>query len=285
MMGDTLQVIANGLGQGAGLPGLVQKQIVQRGMQPGLLGRAVELLQLVARRIDLAQKDAIGELVGDAAHLGEPAEGLGLSFTEDVFQLLGRGSARAGLGVRGLVAQARVLGQDGRGVDAKSVHPAPEPKAHGVVDGRANIGLAQVQVGLAAQKGVVEKLLAPRLPLPRAPAEPAYPIVGRAAIGPRVRPDVPIVPRVRARRSALDEPRVRIGRVVRYEVEDEPNPAAVELFEHPVEVAERAEDGVDIRVICNIVPEVDHRRWVDGPEPNGVDPEPRQVIEPRQQAR
>jgi len=53
----------------------------------------------------------------------------------------------------------------------------------------------------------------------------------------------------------------------------------------PVQVAEGAEQRVDVAVVADVVAEVDHGRWVHRRQPEGVHTQPGQVIEPGQDAR
>ena len=68
--------------------------------------------------------------------------------------------------------------------------------------------------------------------------------------------------------------------VVRHEVEDELHAARMRLGDQPVEVGERAEDRIDAAVIGDVVAEIGHRRRIDRREPDGVDAEPGEVVEP-----
>ena len=72
--------------------------------------------------------------------------------------------------------------------------------------------------------------------------------------------------------------------VVRHEVQQHPQAAPMRLGDQRVEVGEGAEARVDVAVVGDVVPPVGHRRGVDRRQPEGVDAEPLQVVEPRQQA-
>ncbi len=68
------------------------------------------------------------------------------------------------------------------------VEPVPHDAEHRILHG----GVVQVQVGLFDQE-VVQVVLPPdRVPFPRVAAEAAEPVVGRATVGARVGPDVPV---------------------------------------------------------------------------------------------
>ena len=120
---------------------------------------------------------------------------------------------------------------------------------------------------------------------PGVAAEVAEPVVGRPAAGSRIAPDVPVAFGVVARGARFLEPRMLVGRVVRHEVEHQLHAAAMDLGDQLVEIGERAEDRVDVGVIGNVVAEVGHRRRIDRRQPDGIDAEPLQVVEPRKNSR
>ena len=69
------------------------------------------------------------------------------------------------------------------------------------------------------------------------------------------------------------EPGVVARGVVRHQVDDDPDAAAVRLCEHRVEVRQRAEQRVDIAVIGHVVAAVALRRGLERRQPDGVDAE------------
>ena len=71
--------------------------------------------------------------------------------------------------------------------------------------------------------------------LPAAAPEIRTPVVGRTSIGRGVAPDVPVTPRTVSRRTALDEPGMLIGRMVRHEVQYDLQPACVSLGQQTIE--------------------------------------------------
>ena len=56
-------------------------------------------------------------------------------------------------------------------------------------------------------------------------------------------------------------------------------PSVVGLGEQPVEGGQVAEEGVDVAEVGHVVAEVGHRRPVERRQPDGVDPQPGQVVE------
>ena len=69
------------------------------------------------------------------------------------------------------------------------------------------------------------------------------------------------------------------------EVEQHLQAALVGRRHQPVEVGQRAEHRVDVRIVGHVVAEVGQRRWVERRDPERVDAQPRQVVEPRGDAR
>lgn len=77
------------------------------------------------------------------------------------------------------------------------------------------------------------------------------------------------------------EPHVLVGGVVRHHVDDDLEVELVGARDHRVGVGERAEDGVDVAVVGDVVAGVGLRRGVEGREPDGVDAERAQVGQAR----
>jgi len=75
-----------------------------------------------------------------------------------------------------------------------------------------------------------------------------------------------------------------VGAVVGHEIENELEAAPVRLFGQAVHVRERAEEGIDIGVVGDVIAEIGHRRGIDRRDPDRIDTEPDEMIEPRQDA-
>ena len=52
------------------------------------------------------------------------------------------------------------------------------------------------------------------------------------------------------------------------------------LRQQIVEIGERAEARIDVAIIGDVIAEIGHRRGVDGRDPDRVDAEARQIVEP-----
>jgi hypothetical protein len=71
-----------------------------------------------------------------------------------------------------------------------------------------------------------------------------------------------------------------IAGVVRHPVEEHADAASVGVGEQAVEVREGAEERIDVAVVGDVVAVVLHRRAVEGREPEGIDAEPGEMVEP-----
>ena len=71
-----------------------------------------------------------------------------------------------------------------------------------------------------------------------------------------------------------------VGRVVGHEVEQDLEPARMGLRQQIVEIGERAEARIDAAIIGDVIAEIGHRRGVDRRDPNRVDAEADQIVEP-----
>src|SRR3954465_10999425 len=91
-------------------------------------------------------------------------------------------------------------------VRAKAVDAFLQPEPEPVIDCRADIGIAPVEIRLLGEEGVIVVLAGGLVELPRATAEIGQPIIRHAATLVRVAPDVPVAFGIVARGTALDEP-------------------------------------------------------------------------------
>ena len=247
-----------------------------------VLAPAVERDQLVeVEHVGLADQDPLLlEAVAERAPAPQHVVDLGAVHGELLLEAALAHERVVVLGRGGLVAQLAVVDDAVRHVDAEAGDPALEPEAQDVVERVAHLVVPPVQVGLARQE-VVQVALARRLvERPRRPAERAQPVVGRRAVGLGIGPHVVVaVARVAAAQRVL-EPRVAVAGVVGDEVEQHAHAAPARLGDQRVEVLERAEVGVHGREVGDVVAPVVVGRRHRRVEPDAVDPEPLEVVEP-----
>ena len=68
--------------------------------------------------------------------------------------------------------------------------------------------------------------------------------------------------------------------MVGHEIEQQPEPAGVRAREQPIEIGQAAKQRIDARIIRHVIAEIDHRRREDRRDPQRVDAERYEVIEP-----
>src|SRR5262249_39344695 len=97
-------------------------------------------------------------------------------------------------------------------------------------------------------------------------------------------PDVPVGLGVGAVLAALLEPRVLVAGVVHHEVGHDPQAPGVGLLDQLHGVGQHAVSGQNGEEVGNVVAAVPEGRLVEGQEPDAVDPQPLQVVEPAGEA-
>jgi len=176
-------------------------------------------------------------------------------------------------------------------VDAEAVDPAVEPEAQDAAELLPHLRVLPVEVGLRAVEDVQVPLagLAVRLGHagPGGAAEDRGPVVrGQLAVlALAVAEHVAVaLGRAGARGQRLLEPLVLARRVVRHEVDDDPESELVRAVAQGVEVGQRAEDGVDVAVVGDVVAGVLLRRAEERRQPDGVDAQRGERAEARRDA-
>ena len=170
------------------------------------------------------------------------------------------------------VPQLAILDQGVRDVDPEAGDAAVEPEAEDPFELGADLVVPPVEIGLLDRELVEVVALAAGVVLPRRLAGEDRPPVVRD----RVRPDVVL--------GTIGEPRVAVRGVVRNQIQPGLDPPALRLGDQAVEVGERAELGVDVEVVGDVVAPVDVRRRERRAHPQAVDPEPGEVIESGREA-
>ncbi len=225
--------------------------------------------ELSRRQVDLADQQGVAGGGPDRLqHLGD----LGVvarAHLVDPGEVLGHGQRGRPRGRR-VVAQGAVLHRPLDRVEAKAVDPALAPEPDHPRERLADLGVAPVEVRLLGIERVQVPAPGVRVAAPRRPAEGGEPVVRRpVAVGPHV----PV--------GVLAKPGVLDRGVRDDQVGEQADSPAVALLDQVVEVLERAVDGVDRRVVADVVAAVRAGRGVDGREPHGVDAEPLEVVEAR----
>src|SRR5262249_43399314 len=96
----------------------------------------------------------------------------------------------------------------------------------------------------------------------------------------RIGPDVPVALRVVARGPGLHEPRVLDARVVGHEIEQHRDLTPGRRRDQRVDVLERSQNRLDSRVVGDVVAPVGVGRDRDRVEPDAVDTQPCEMVEP-----
>ncbi len=180
-----------------------------------------------------------------------------------------------------VVAQLGVLDDDVAHVDAEAVDAAVEPEPEDAVEGVAHLVVPPVQVGLLPQV-VVQVVLAGRgVERPCRSAEAADPVVRRRAVGLGVGPDVPVAP-CRRRRRSRDRRTTGARSLVWFGTKSSSTrmPRSVRAGDQLVEVGEGSEVGLHRAVVGDVVAPVGVGRDGDRAQPDRVDAQPLQVVEP-----
>ncbi|OGP14900.1 MAG: hypothetical protein A2053_06325 [Deltaproteobacteria bacterium GWA2_50_8] len=164
-------------------------------------------------------------------------------------------------------------------IQPKAIHAAVQPKANHVQAGLAYLGVAPVQVWLLWVKHVVIILATFCIPFPAWCAKNRFPVIGQAAIGFGIPPDVPIGIWIVFALARLLKPQMLIGGVVEHQVKDHPDTALMRLCNQTVKISQGAKFGIDIRVVTDIVSEVNVRRGVKRRIPDGFDAQFSQVVQ------
>ena len=137
----------------------------------------------------------------------------------------------------------------------------------------------EVQVRLRGQE-IVHVILPPGgVPFPGWPAEHRQPVVRRGAVGLGIGPDIPVRLGIGARQPAFGEPGMLVGRMRDHLVDDDLEPQRMGLLHQVVEILQRAESGVDIAIVGDVVAEVAHGRGEYRRQPDGVNAQIGNIVE------
>ena len=190
------------------------------------------------------------------------------------------------------VRVGHVLAQPERDVDPEPVDAEIEPEPQRLQPVGDDLGVGPVQVRLRRVERVQVPLpgSAVRLddPLPRRAAEPADPVV-RRQLAARSAAVAEVVPRAGGTAGCgcegLLEPRAIDRRVVRDDVDDDPQPPPVRLLDEVDRVGQRAERRIDRARVRDVIAGVVSGGGVERRQPDRVDAQLLEVVQPRDDAR
>ena len=166
-----------------------------------------------------------------------------------------------------LARQVRALGNQRNHIHAEAVNAAVKPPVHHVVYRAAHSRIFPVEVRLLLRELMQVVFATLRAILPCRTAEVGAPLVrlsaGRAGLVAEAggTPPVPVGVRVVLVLRRL-EPRVLVGGVIDNKIHHDLEPALVGLGQQLVHIVERAEQGVDVLVVGDVVAIVVLRRLV-----------------------
>jgi hypothetical protein len=176
----------------------------------------------------------------------------------------------------------QVLGQAVRYVHPEPVGPAVGPEPQRGQEVVPDLAAFPVEVGLLLAEQVQVPLPVGH-PGPGRAAEHRRPVHGRLrpVRAPSVAENIPVPSRRSFRGDERGtEPGVPAGRMIRHDVEDDPDPVRVQAGGHFVEVGQRAQSRVHRTVVVDVVAAVREGRRVERAQPDRVDAERGQVRNP-----
>ena len=183
-----------------------------------------------------------------------------------------------------LAVGALLLEEVGHRVEPEAVDAEVHPEAHDVEHRLLHGLVLEVEVGLVAEEAVPEELPPHRVEGPvrhlGVDEDDARVVVAVVGVGPHVEVAVGPV----GLGAARLEPRVLVARVVHDEVGDDADAAGVGLRDELGELRQRAELRQHRLVVGDVVAAVAQGRGVEGRQPEAVDAEPLEVVEPLDQS-
>ena len=184
-----------------------------------------------------------------------------------------------------LARQVRALGNQRNHIHAEAIDAAVKPPVHHVVH-RATYGrVLPVEVRLLLRELVQEVLATLRAVLPSGTAKVGAPLVGLgtglagSGAGTGGTPPIPVGVLIILVFGRF-KPGVFIGSVIDNKIHHDLEPALVGLGQQLVHIVERAEQGVDVLVVGDVVAVVVLRGPVDRREPEHIHAKIGKIIKP-----
>src|SRR5689334_19602904 len=131
--------------------------------------------------------------------------------------------------------------------------------------------MTEIQLGLLPDELMHIVLARFLIEGPGGTAEMAEPVVGRASVGSRIAPDVPIRLRVIAAAPAFEKPGMLVRGVIGNEVEQKLHTASMCLRQEKVEVIHGDKYRMYAAVVEDIIAKIMHGGWKNGGKPDGID--------------
>jgi len=150
-----------------------------------------------------------------------------------------------------------------KNIQAETVYAALHPKAKYIQHCIVNCRVTPIDIRLFFGEHVEVILPGHRVKLPTRSAKYRLPVVGWAASGFWISPDVPVAVWIVARAARLEKPRVLVRSMVEHQVKDDVDAALLCTRHQPVKIVHHAELGVDGTVIADIVAEINVRGRID----------------------
>lgn len=139
-------------------------------------------------------------------------------------------------------------------IDAEAGDSLVEPEPEDIVHRVPDLIVPPVEIGLGIEEVVKVVLTRNLIELPCAPSEQAHPVVRRRSVRLGIGPYEPVPVAGVLRRERLHEPRVGARSVVGDEVHQDLDPAGAGFGDQLFDVFDRAELGMDARVVGDVVP-------------------------------
>src|SRR5262249_30776387 len=145
--------------------------------------------------------------------------------------------------------------------------------------GGLNPRMAPVEIGLFLEASMIVVLLGCCIPFPGAAAKHSDPVIGWSTLQRWVVPQIPITLRGLPWGPRGHEPGMLIRRMIRDIVQKDFELTPMGLGHELIKVCQSTKEGIDIRIVRDIVAKVSHGGWKDRRQPERIDPQPLEIIE------
>jgi hypothetical protein len=179
-----------------------------------------------------------------------------------------------------LVVRSFALAEIGDGVQAEAVDPEIQPAPHRLHDGQEHARIVVIEVRLMREETVPVIGFRHRIPGPIGFFRIVEDDAGTGITLIRVAPDIPVAGGGAGLGSACTlEPGMLIGGVVDHELGDDAELSALGFQHEAAKVRHRAEIGIDVVIVRNVIAVVSSGRRIERQEPQRRDTEILQIIQ------